>query len=296
MRAFANDLGRDKDVPAPDVYTNSEIMAWMVEEYEKATGTKDLAMITGKPLDKGGILGRDTATAQGGVYAMEYMTHVLDMAAKLRVAVQGFGNAGATMARILHADGHTIVGLSDSKGSIMSEKGFDPTHVQQIKESSDTIVDMYCKGMVCDEEKMERDGVTVGSNTDLLEVDCDVLVPAALDHQLTVENAPRIKAKLIIELANGPTTPEADALFFERGITVLPDVLANAGGVTVSYFEWLQNREERTWSAEEVQEKLKPIMTVATKSVWEKSQALQMPMRDAAFVLGVERIAKALTN
>lgn len=277
VRAFAEHLGRDKDVPAPDVYTTSEIMAWMVDEYEKTTGTKDLAMITGKPLDKGGIKGRDTATAQGGVYAMEYMTQALGMSGKLRVAVQGFGNAGATMAKLLHADGHTIVAVSDSKGGIVGD-ALDPVQIEKTKAETGVL---------------SAPGAHAITNSELLEVDCDVLVPAALDNQLTAENALRVKAKLIVELANGPTTPEADAIFAERGIVVVPDVLANAGGVTVSYFEWLQNREERTWTKEEVQEKLKPIMTAATEAVWKKSQELKMPMRDAAFVLGVERIAIA---
>ena len=278
VRAFAEHLGRDKDVPAPDVYTTSEIMAWMVDEYEKVTGTKDLAMITGKPLDKGGILGRDTATAQGGVYALEYMTQALGMTGKLRIAIQGFGNAGATMAKLLHADGHTIVAVSDSKGGIVGD-ALNPEQLEKTKEQTGSL---------------SAPGARAISNAELLEVDCDVLVPAALDNQLTAENAPRVKAKLIVELANGPTTPEADAIFAKRGVTVVPDVLANAGGVTVSYFEWLQNREERTWTAEEVQQKLEPIMIAATEAVWKKSQELKAPMRDAAFVLGVERIAKAM--
>lgn len=280
VRAFAEHLGRDKDVPAPDVYTTSEIMAWMVDEYEKTTGTKDLAMITGKPIEKGGIKGRDTATAQGGVYALQYMTETLGMSGALRVAIQGFGNAGGTMAKLLHAAGHTIVAVSDSKGGIVGD-ALNPVQLEKTKDETGSL---------------SAPGTRAVSNAELLEVDCDVLVPAALDNQLTAENAPRVKAKLIVELANGPTTPEADAIFAERGITLVPDVLANAGGVTVSYFEWLQNREERTWTAEEVQEKLKPIMTAATESVWKKSQELKMPMRDAAFVLGVERIAKALAG
>lgn len=278
VRAFAKHLGRDKDVPAPDVYTTSEIMAWMVDEFEKTTGTKDLAMITGKPLDKGGIVGRDTATAQGGVYVMEAMEKIMGIGGKRRVAIQGFGNAGATMAKLLHADGHTIVAVSDSKGGIVGD-ALDPVQIEKTKEETGAL---------------SSPGAHAITNAELLEVDCDVLVPAALDNQLTAENAPHVRAKLIVELANGPTTPEADAIFAERGIIVVPDVLANAGGVTVSYFEWLQNREESTWTREEVQEKLKPIMMAATEAVWKESQKMKMPMRDAAFVLGVERIAKAL--
>lgn len=278
VRAFAEYLGRDKDVPAPDVYTTSEIMAWMVDEYEKVTGTKDLAMITGKPIDKGGILGRDTATAQGGVYVMECVEKIMGLGGKRRVAIQGFGNAGATMAKLLHADGHTIVGVSDSRGGIVGD-ALDPVAIEKTKEETGVL---------------SFPGAHAVSNSELLETDCDVLVPAALDNQLTAKNAPRVKAKLIVELANGPTTPEADAIFEERGIVVVPDVLANAGGVTVSYFEWLQNRENRTWTAKEVQEKLKPVMTSATEAVWKKSKELHMPMRAAAFVLGVERIARAL--
>jgi glutamate dehydrogenase (NADP+) len=182
------------------------------------------------------------------------------------------------MAKLLHAAGHTIVAVSDSKGGIIGDV-LDPLTLEKTKEVTGSL---------------SAPGARTISNAELLEVDCDVLVPAALDNQLTADNAPRVKAKLIVELANGPTTPEADAIFAERGITVIPDVLANAGGVTVSYFEWLQNREERAWTAEEVQQKLKPIMTAATEAVWKKSQELSAPMRDAAFVLGVERIAKAI--
>ncbi len=294
IRAFAEHLGKDIDVPAPDVYTTAEIMGYMLDEYEKIVGHKEPAMITGKPLALGGIVGRDTATAQGGVYALEHVVAELGLdPKKLRVAVQGFGNAGATAARLLHKDGYTIVGLSDSKGALISERGFNPEHVEKIKEERDTILEMYCRGMVCNEEDLARDGVRVGTNKDLLETDCDILIPAALDNQLTAENAPRVKAKIVLELANGPTTPEADAIFAKRDIVVIPDVLANAGGVTVSYFEWLQNREGSTWTEERVRNELKKVMADATKAVWDEGRKLKMPMREAAFLLGVERLATA---
>ncbi len=294
-RAFAPAIGVDTDIPAPDVYTTAEIMGYMLDEYEKTIGKNEAGVITGKPLSLGGIVGRDTATAQGGAYVLQEIVRALELEpAKLRVAVQGFGNAGYHIARILHGLGYRIVGLSDSKGALMSERGLDPEAAFRAKHEHDVITALYCPGSVCDEEKLARDHVKVGTNEDLLTMDCDVLIPAALDNQLSAENAGAVQASLILELANGPTTPEADAIFAERGIHLIPDVLANAGGVTVSYFEWLQNRAGSRWSETDVSEKLKPIMVSAAQSVWNMARDKNVTMRDAAFLLGVRRIADAL--
>jgi glutamate dehydrogenase (NADP+) len=294
-REFAPSIGVDKDIPAPDVYTNAEIMGYMLDEYEKTVGRSEAGVITGKPLAVGGIVGRDTATAQGGAYVLGEIIKALELdPTKLRVAVQGFGNAGYHIARILHAAGYRIVGLSDSKGALMSERGLDPEAAFRAKHEHDVITALYCPGSVCDEEKLERDRVKVGTNEDLLTMECDILIPAALDNQLTKENAGAVKASLVLELANGPTTPEADAVFAERGIHLVPDVLANAGGVTVSYFEWLQNREGSRWSENDVSEKLKPIMISAAQAVWNMARDKDVSMREAAFLLGIRRIAEAL--
>ncbi len=295
VRAMGDYIGADKDIPAPDVYTNAKIMGIMLDEFQKMHGRNEPAMITGKPLALGGIIGRDTATAQGGVYVLEYFIRALGLAGeKLCVAVQGFGNAGSTAARLLHTAGYSIVGLSDSKGALLSQKGLDVEHVYRAKHELDALTDIYCRGSVCNEEKMAEDGVSVATNQELLEMDCDILILAALDNQLTVENAPRIKARVVLELANGPTTPEADAIFARRGITVIPDVLANAGGVTVSYFEWLQNKEGSTWAEQRVREQLKRTMDKASKALFEKSKTMHVSLREAAFLLGVERLAAAI--
>ncbi|MDO8481670.1 MAG: Glu/Leu/Phe/Val dehydrogenase [bacterium] len=294
-RAMAGFLGVDKDIPAPDVYTTPEIMGYMLDEYEKIKGHSEPGMITGKPLALGGSLGRDTATAQGAVYVLLDMLKASGLRTKgLRVAVQGFGNAGFHAARILHTLGFIVVGLSDSRGAIFREDGLDPMHVQKAKHEHDTITGIYCKGWVCDDKKMKKDGARVGTNADLLEADCDILIPAALDNQLTKENAPRVKAKFILEIANGPTTPEADAIFERRGVKVIPDVLANSGGVAVSYFEWIQNRQGYYWTEDEVSEKLKPLMESASQAVWSMSKEKNSSLRDAAFLLGVERLAESL--
>lgn len=294
-RAMANFIGVDKDIPAPDVYTTPEIMGYMLDEYEKVKGHSEPGMITGKPLALGGSAGRDTATAQGAVYVLLDMLKASGLRTQgLRVAVQGFGNAGFHAARLLHAMGFTIVGLSDSQGAIFRADGLDPMHVQKAKHEHDTITGLYCKGGVCDDERMKKDGASVGTNENLLEADCDILIPAALDNQLTKENAPRVKAKFVLEIANGPTTPEADAIFEKLGIKVIPDVLANAGGVAVSYFEWIQNREGFYWTEEEVFEKLKPLMVAASQAVWHRAIEKDSSLRDAAFLLAVERLAESL--
>ncbi len=292
VRAIGGSLGVDTDIPAPDVYTTPEIMAYMLDEFGKKVGHSEPGMITGKPIALGGSEGRGTATAQGGVYVLEETVKALGLdRKKLRVAVQGFGNAGYHAARILHELGYHIVGLSDSTGALIAENGhkIDPTSVYIAKQNGGKISEHYA-----DKKSMERDGVHVGINEELLTMDCDILIPAALDNQLTADNAANVKAKIILELANGPISPEADAILEKAGVTVIPDILANAGGVTVSYFEWVQNRQQYYWTEEQVLERLQPIMTSAFKAVSGLVKEKNVSYREAAFLLGIQRITEAL--
>ncbi len=293
-RAFATDLGPLKDVPAPDVYTNGEIMAIMLDEYEKVTGTKAPATFTGKPIELGGIPGRDTATALGGVFVLEaYVSeHGLD-SKNLRVAIHGFGNAGATAATLLYERGYKIVGLSDSKGAVMSARGLDPMKFQEVKNQNKSLRDMYCQGSVCDEGLLERESVVVGDPNAVLAMDADIIIPAALDGVITNEVAEEMHAKIILELANGPVTAEADTILEKRGIDIIPDVLANAGGVTVSYFEWEQNIKGTTMTREEVNERLKQVMAKAWQSVSKFAKEHHITYRTAAFALAAKRILAA---
>lgn len=293
-RAFAGDMGPEKDIPAPDVYTNPEIMAVMTEEYEKTVGHKAPAAYTGKPVEKGGIEGRDKATALGGVYVLEaYVAEKGWKPSDLKVAVHGFGNAGATAAELLYERGYKIVGLADSKGAVMSARGLNPNIFAKIKEQNKSIKEMYCQGSVCDEGLMEKDSVVVGDPNAVLTMDADILVPAALDGVITAEVAKMMNAKVVLELANGPTVAEADAVLEERGIDVIPDVLANAGGVTVSYFEWEQNLKGTNWKRDEVNAKLKTVMTKAWNDVSAFARGHKVTFRKAAFALAVERILGA---
>lgn len=295
VRAFKDHLGPDIDCPAPDVNTNPDIMAWMRDEYEKITNSYSPAMITGKPLAYGGSLGRDTATARGGFFILQELMdrEALDPE-ELTVAVQGFGNAGATMAILLHNAGYTIVAVSDSQGGIYSHEGLDPVRIQKYKHKTGSVTGEYCEGSVCDTERMKLDNVKHVTNEELLELPCDILVPAALDTVITEKNAKKIKAKYILELANGPTTPEADEILEKRKITVMPDVLANAGGVTVSYFEWTQGRSGEQWAAEKVDRELKKIMLEAYKAVRREARRLDMTLREAAFSVGVKKMLAAM--
>lgn len=294
VRAFAEHLGSDKDIPAPDVYTNAEIMGYMLNEFETITGRREPGMITGKPLELGGSLGRDTATAQGAVYVLEALRQVLGKEPReLTVAVQGFGNAGGHAAEILYKLGYPIVAVSDSKGGIYRAGGLDPAELNRVKHEKDALTEMYCHGTVCDLEKMEKDSARIITNEELLTCDCDVLIPAALDNQLTAKNAADVKAKIVLEIANGPTSPEADEILSKNGVIVVPDVLANAGGVTVSYFEWLQNTQDEQWNEEEVHRKLQPLMVKAFDDVWRMAKEHRVTPRDAAFLLGAKRLADA---
>lgn len=276
-------LGKDKDIPAPDVYTNPQIMAYMMDEFEKIIGRSEPGMITGKPLELGGSQGRNSATAQGGVYVLEELIKVLGLKLEgLKIAIQGFGNAGYYVAGILYNLGSKIIAVSDSQGGIYSEGGLNPEEVNKIKSEQSSVV------------HFSKDRVQKISNGQILELECDVLIPSALDNVITKDNAEKIKAKIVLELANGPTAPEADEILFKKGIIVLPDVLANAGGVTVSYFEWVENNTGYYWSEKEVFEKLRPVMAKAFLDVWNLAKEKNISLRGAAFALAVARLAKAM--
>ncbi|TSC58276.1 MAG: glutamate dehydrogenase (NAD(P)+) [Candidatus Peregrinibacteria bacterium Greene0416_19] len=294
-RAFSAYLGADIDIPAPDVNTNPGIMAWMRDEYEKVTGTYAPAMITGKPIGYGGSQGRDTATARGAFFLLEELVEgeALDPE-HLRVVIQGFGNAGSNMAHFLHDAGFTVVAVSDSQGGIYSPEGVDPVRIEKYKKRTGSVTGEYCEGSVCDIGKMKMDGVRHVSNEELLELPCDILIPAALDTVITNKNAAKIKARYILELANGPTTPEADAILRKRRVKVIPDVLANAGGVTVSYFEWVQGRSGEQWTAERVDRELRRVMLTAYKDVRREVHRGKVTFRQAAFIVGVRRIVEAM--
>jgi len=295
IQKIYKEIGPTKDIPAPDVYTTPQIMAWMLDEYEKLVGYHAPGVITGKPLELGGSQGRGFSTAQGGVYCLDEATKKLGKRPEeTTIAIQGFGNAGSFMAKILHGKGYKIVAVSDSKGGVYNEGGLDPQKAEKIKRDGGEL-GCYCKGSVCNIDEIGTNGpCRKVSNEELLELPVDVLVPAALENQITHENAENIKAKLVVELANGPTTPEADEILFKNGITLVPDILANAGGVTVSYFEQVQNAANFYWTEEEVLAKLKPIMVDSFNEIWETKEKHGIDMRTAAFVVAVDRVVKAM--
>lgn len=296
LRSIADDIGPDIDIPAPDVNTNPQIMAWMRDEYEKTKNVYAPAVITGKPMSYGGSLGRDKATAKGGFFLLQELAKIeaLDLS-EVRVAVQGFGNAGSEIATFLHNAGAMIVGVSDSHGGIYSKVGLDPVRIQKYKQKTGSVRGQYCEGSVCDLERLKMDQTKVISNDALLTCDCDILIPAALDNVITSKNVKDVKAKIILELANGPVSPEADEALKKRGVIVVPDVLANAGGVTVSYFEWVQGRSGDQWTAEKVDRELKRIMLSAFEDVRSEAKRKDLSLREAAFNIAVGRIVEAMT-
>lgn len=291
--AIAPFIGPEVDVPAPDVNTNPQIMGWFVDEYCKiAGGDRCGAVATGKALADGGSEGREYATGKGGLYVLEKLCEKLGkQAGDMRIAVQGFGNVGYLFAKLAHEAGYRIVALSDSRGGILDLRGqgMDPEHVMSTKRERGMIAGMYCIGSVCDGTNYQA--ITPQA---VLTVDCDVLVPAALENQITEDNAESVKAKVVLEMANGPTTPAAEEVLVKRGVIVVPDVLANAGGVTVSYFEWEQNMKGEKWSEADVFAKLKPKMEDAFEIIWERSQREGVSVRIAAYEVALERIAVAM--
>lgn len=290
VRQVAEFIGPDTDIPAPDVYTNSMVMGWMMDEYSKIIRRHTPAVITGKPIPLGGSLGRDDATGRGGYHCIKKLEQRRGWnPSEIRVAVQGFGNAGQPVARLLHADGYKIVAVSDSKGGIYKPDGFDISSLIQFKTESRQLKAVYCRGSVC--EMVDAETI---SNEDLLELDVDLLIPAALENQITAENVGRIQAPVIVELANGPTTSEADNVLSDRGTLVVPDILANAGGVTVSYFEWAQNKQGFYWSLQEVHDRLATIMAREFNAVYDLMNHYQTDMRTAAYVHALNRIGGAM--
>ncbi|MCD5417564.1 Glu/Leu/Phe/Val dehydrogenase [Candidatus Bipolaricaulota bacterium] len=275
-------IGPEKDIPAPDVGTNPQVMAWIMDTYSMNKGYSVLGVITGKPLELGGSKGRFEATGRGCMLSAKMAAKHLGMNIKeATVVVQGFGNVGMVAAKLLAKEGCRIIAVSDSRGGIYNPKGLDPEDVLRHKTETCSVVGY-------------QDSETV-TNAELLELQCDILVPAALEDEIYKANAPNIKAKLIIEGANGPTTAEADEILGDRGITVIPDVLANAGGVIVSYFEWVQGIQSFFWDEAEVNDKLQHVMANAFEEVMSISQHEKVDMRTAAYMLAIGRIAKAIT-
>lgn len=291
INACYNFLGPDVDIPAPDIYTNEKIMGWMNDEYNKIARKKVPAMITGKPVSLGGSLGRRDATARGAYYIIkEFVKKSGKKPQKMTVAVQGFGNAGYNIAKLLYEDGFKIVALSDSKGGISVKNGsLDPESIMNIKRKKGIIQGMYCKGTVCDVIKHKN--IT---NKDILELNVDILIPAAIENQITKENAPHIKAKMICEIANGPITFEADNILNKKGIFVIPDILANAGGVTVSYCEWLQNKSGHYWDLDMVHNELRSRMIKAFYEIESLRKKYKTTMRTAAYAHATKRIVNAI--
>lgn len=290
IQQIANFIGPDTDIPAPDVYTNAMIMGWMMDEYSKIVRRLSPAVITGKPIALGGSQGREDATARGGYYCIKELEKKRNWNPKdIRVAVQGFGNAGQFIAEMLYQDGYQIVAISDSKGGIYRPQGFDVPSIIQVKNNAKELQAVYCEGSVC-----QLVDATVVTNEELLELDVDILIPAALENQITVENAARVKASVIVELANGPTTFEADAILEAKGALVIPDILANAGGVTVSYFEWVQNKAGYYWSLAEVHQRLHEIMLREFNHVYALMEKHRTDMRTAAYIHALNRQAAAV--
>ncbi len=280
VQKLVDNLGPQKDVPAPDVNTTPEIMSWMVDEYEKLTGDKTGATFTGKPLDKGGSEGRGAATGMGGFFVFDALRADLNLPEKCKVVIQGFGNVGSNAAEIFEAHGHTVMAVSDSKGGIYNEDGLDIKALIEHKKNTGSL-----SGFA---------GAKDITNGELLETPCDLLVPAAFENVITDANAPKLRAKALLELANGPVTPEADEILFKAGIPVIPDVLANSGGVTVSYFEWDQNLKNEKWSEADVNAKLKTILDDSSKKIFTTSKELNTNLRNSAFILALERVKEKM--
>ncbi|MBI5076769.1 Glu/Leu/Phe/Val dehydrogenase [Candidatus Falkowbacteria bacterium] len=301
-RALAPNIGPEVDVPAPDMYTNGQTMAWFADEYAKivvAPSKNSLAVVTGKPIGKGGSAGREPATAKGGFFVMEEllikekilkqcfeslsMTYgAQDDRQNVKIAVQGFGNVGGIMAELCWRAGYKVVAVSDSHGGVFSEQGLNIGEVIKHKQSTGRVAGM--------------NGTSELTNEQLLELDVDILVPAAFENQITKDNVERVKAKYIVELANGPITPEADEILAKNGIKSIPDVLANSGGVTVSYFEWQQNLEHSHWTEEEVFAKLREHIVPAFNRVWQLHQEKQIDLRTAAFCVALDKLQSMWYN
>ncbi len=273
-------IGPEKDIPAPDVYTTPQIMAWIMDTFSMQHGFSIPGVVTGKPISVGGSLGRDKATARGCLYVVdEAMNELGKQPEGATVAIQGFGNAGMYAAQLMSARGYKVVAVSDSQGGVANDDGLDARGLSAHKLETGSVVGFK--------------GAQRIDNREVLEYNCDVLVPAALEKVITRDNASRIKAKIVAEAANGPTVPEADDILFGRGVMVLPDILANAGGVTVSYFEWVQDLQNNFWEEDEINERLKRKMTRAFREAFEQSKRHNVSMRKGAYCVAVDRVAEA---
>ena len=273
-------IGPDRDIPAPDVNTNAQTMAWIMDTYSMHKGYTIAGVVTGKPIAIGGSLGRNEATARGAVFTLLQASAALNVPLTgARVAIQGYGNAGSIAATLLAEQGAKIVAVSDSTGGIHNPAGLDPASVGAWKQEHGTVVGFPASDEI--------------NNQEILEIDCDILVPAALENQITKHNAANVKARIVAEAANGPTTPEADAILHDRGVFLIPDILCNAGGVTVSYFEWVQDMQSFFWTEERINESLKEIMDRAFQAVHAMSERHEVDMRTAAYMVAVARVAEA---
>ncbi|BAU25988.1 glutamate dehydrogenase/leucine dehydrogenase [Aneurinibacillus soli] len=279
VRAVSQIVGPSKDIPAPDMYTNAQIMAWMLDEYDHIREFDSPGFITGKPLVLGGSRGRETATSRGLFYILQFLAEQNKMElAGLRVIIQGFGNVGSYLAQYLYESGAKVVGIADVLGGVYDPDGLDIPDLMERRDSFGAVTHLFTNTL---------------SNKELLEQECDVLIPAALGGQITEENVHELSCRFIVEAANGPTTAEADKILQARGITVVPDVLANAGGVVVSYFEWVQNNQGFYWDEELVDTRLKDKMAASFEKVYKMAQMYQVDMRTAAYMVAVRRLAEA---
>ncbi|TVR55108.1 MAG: Glu/Leu/Phe/Val dehydrogenase [Puniceicoccaceae bacterium] len=283
-------IGPDTDIPAPDVYTNARIMGWMMDEYSTLVRKRTPAVITGKPLSLGGSCGRDTATGRGGFVCLHELARDRGWKpAQTTVAIQGFGNAGQAVARLLHEAGYKVIAVSDSKGGILNRDGFDIPSLIKTKNETRELKAVYCEGSVC--ESVDADRI---DNDEILAVEADILIPAALAGVITGDNADQVRARMIVELANGPIDAEADEILNAKEVTVVPDILANAGGVTVSYYEWIQNRSGDYWTEETVHERLDAHMRTQLHYVLDLAKKHDLPFRTAAYTLALRRINEAV--
>ncbi|HWN11250.1 MAG TPA: Glu/Leu/Phe/Val dehydrogenase [Pyrinomonadaceae bacterium] len=273
-------IGPDRDIPAPDVYTDEQTMAWIMDTISMVRGHTELGVVTGKPISLGGSQGRSEATARGCLYTLREACRVKDVSLKgARVSIHGFGNAGANISHMVAADGARVVAICDSKVGLYAENGIDIQEALRHKKETSSLTGMRgVKEMACD---------------DVLTVDCDILLPSALENAITMANVGKVKAKIIAELANGPTTPGADRVFADQGVFLVPDILANAGGVTVSYYEWVQDQYSFFWSEKQINDTLEQAMKTAFDSVFETATRYDTDMRTGAYILAVDRVAEA---
>ncbi len=297
-RQLAKHIGPQKDVPAPDVNTNSRIMSWIVDEYSKVTGKQSLGVVTGKPIDQGGSEGRTEATGYGGTYTLLTILHYLNKNPQgLTVAIQGFGNVGQFAAQSLQENGFTIVAVSDSRGGIYVPTGLPAIEsIKNCKGKKGNISECYCIDNECGLENKEKVGGTDITSEELLTLPVDILVPAALENVINEQNAEKIKAKIILEMANGPTTNKAEEILNKKGVLIIPDVLANSGGVATSYYEWHQNMNNEHWPKKEVLAKLKGKMEKATSDVYLLHKKYNVSLRQAAYMTALQRIHNKLNK